>query len=450
MKAEIEQKTDTAQRSIFSAFVGTSLSSILVTVLTFLSGVLIARTLGPEGRGDYGAVLLFAQTAAGLGCLSFFDASVVQLQRRGGNLSDMLPTMMVVALTITAIATGSMMVAIPLLDIRLTEISLKFVAAVSLLVIATQIMIQCFSALERSQLNFLMINIERVGAPTVFSLMIVAASLYSGSTLTATLAAMLFVVSKVPIIVVWIIRYKKNLIGHFSWDFTKKTMATGLKFHFAIALGVIASQLDRLIAVAAWPKDLLGHYFVAFSAVGAGYSVITTALNTVLLPYLSSLAAKDRQQKIGQIIRLMLFVTVVTVLAGWLIIPQVLPLLYGAAYTPAVDLALWLLFALCILPLRAIVLEAGRSLGKGRSSIEMATTSIATMYAGYLVTGLTTPRMLIAIFGLSHLLSMLVGARHMIKDGDIRLDNSLVPSIEDLYFIRSIFHRLTKGKNYDK
>ncbi len=439
-----EPVAHTGRGSIFAAFVGTSLSSVLVTVLTFVSGVLIARALGPEGRGDYGAVLLVASTAAALGCLSFFDASVVHLQRRGGSAVAMLPTMIAVALAITVLSSGAMMLALPLFDLRLTEVSTVFLATVCFLIIATQMLIQCFSSLERSQLNFWMINVERVGAPAVFSLLVVAVWLFAGAKLSATVAITLFVASKLPVVLTWLFRYRKHLTGRMSWGFAKDSFLTGVRFHVAMMLEVVAAQLDRLIAVAAWPKDLLGQYFVAFSAVGAGYAVVTTAMNTVLLPYLGGLSADDRPRRLSQIIRLTLLVTAATVLIGWLIVPRALPLLYGAAYAPAVNLSLWLLLALSILPLRSIVLETGRSLGKGRPAIEMAVTSIVTMYVGYLLTGYATPTSLIACFGLSHLASTLVGARHMARDGDIRIDRSLLPSVADILFIQSVLNRLVK------
>lgn len=439
-----EPVAHTARGSIFAAFVGTSLSSVLVTALTFVSGVLIARALGPEGRGDYGAVLLVASTAAALGCLSFFDASVVHLQRRGSNAVVMLPTMMAVALAITVLSSGAMMLALPLFDLRLTEVSSVFLAIVCFLIIATQLLIQCFSSLERSQLNFWMINVERVGAPAVFSLLVVAVWLFAGTRLSATIAITLFVASKLPVVLAWLSHYRKHLAGRLSWGFAKDTFMTGLKFHVAFTVEVVAAQLDRLIAVATWPKDLLGQYFVAFSAVGAGYAVVTTAMNTVLLPYLGGLAAEDRTRRLSQIIRLTMLLTAATVLIGWLVVPRVLPLLYGTAYTPAVDLSLWLLLALSILPLRSIVLETGRSLGKGWPAIEMAVTSIVTMYVGYLLTGYATPTSLITTFGLSHVASTLAGARHMVRDGDIRIDRTLVPAVDDILFIQSVFSRLVK------
>lgn len=431
--------------AVFSAFLGTSVSSALVTALTFLSGVLIARTLGPEGRADYGMLLLVAQTAASIGCLSFFDAAVVHIQRRVGNAIDVLPTMVASALIITVFATGVTVLAVYVFQIRLPGVSHGFLLAICFLIIATLLLIQCFSAVERSGLNFHMINVERVGSPAVFSLLIASTWQYFGTSLTAAFAVCLFVSSKFPAIFAWLYRYRMNIVGPLVKDFAKKTLRTGLNLHVAVALGAIASQLDRFFAAASWPKDLLGYYFVAFSAIGAGYSVVTTALNTVLLPYLAGLEAVNRSNKISQIIRLTFILTSVTILFGWLIIPYALPLLYGIAYVQAVDMALWLLLALAVLPLKAIVLETGRSLGKGRPSVEMALVSFGTMLLGYYLTGFSTPIMLILFFGLSNILSTISGMRHMLTDGDIRLSLALLPGVDDLRFLMRILIKMTKG-----
>lgn len=426
-----------------TAFLGTSFSSILIAILTFVSGVLIARALGPEARAEYGTVLLIGQTVATLSSLSFFDGAIVRLREDPGLLGRGLPSMALAALVISFGSTAVAIVALSVLDTGLVEVTFGQIILISTLIILFAILSQCFSAAERSQMNFFLVNLSRVTAPAAFSLLIVIAWLVQDGDLSAYFVLMLFVLAKLPVLTIWVIRYARQIVGPLSWSFLRDTGRIGLKLHMAVAVGAIAGQLDRLIAIGAWPKEMLGQYFVAFSAVGAGYGVITTAINTVLFPYLAGMEAGERQERVHLIIRLTVLISLGTVLAALCILPFAIPFLYGSDYLAATPMALGLLGALAVLPLRAVVLEAGRSLGKGRPSVEMAVVSIAVMIGLYGVTGFAKPSQLIVSLGLANLLSMLAGARHLVHDGVIRPGGHLLPSMAD---VRQLLSILTKWR----
>ena len=433
--------TGAAGASPARAFLGTSLSSVAVALLTFVSGVLIARALGPEARADYGTVLLIGQTVATLGCLSFFDGAIVRLRAEPGLLGSALPSMLFAGLAISGISAGAAFVVLSLGGIGPEGMTPARVLTIAALIILDTMLWQCFSAAERSRMDFFLVNLSRVLSPAAFSLLVAVAWIVQGGDLSAWLVLLLFLLSRLPVLVVWSLRYARQIVGPLSWSFLCDTGRIGLKLHMAIAVGAIAGQLDRLIAIGAWPKELLGQYFVAFSAVGAGYGVITTAINTVLFPYLAGMAAAERQERVHLILRLTVLISGATVLAGLCILPFAIPLLYGADYLAATPMAMGLLGALAVVPIRAVVLEAGRSLGKGRPSVEMALVSIAVMMGLYGLTGFTTPTQLIVSLGLANLLSMLAGARHLVRDGVIRPGGHLLPGIADVRRLLSILKK---------
>lgn len=436
--------TGAAAPSPARAFLGTSLSSIGVALLTFVSGVLIARALGPEARADYGTVLLIGQTAGAVGCLSFFDGAIVRLRAEPPQLGSVLPSMLFAGLVITCISAGAAFVFLSLGGIALEEMTSDQLLTIVVLFILDTMLCQCFSAAERSRMNFFLVNLSRVLSPAAFSLLVALAWLAKGGDLSAWLVLLLFLLSRLPVLVVWSLRYARQLFGPLSWSFLVGTGRIGLKLHLAFAFGAIAGQVDRLIAIAAWPKEMLGQYFVAFSAVGAGYGVITTAIYTVLFPYLAGMEAEARQERVHLILRLTGLISAATVLGGLCILPFAIPFLYGAEYLAATPMALGLLAALGMLPLRAVVLEAGRSLGKGMPSVEMAVVSIVVMLGLYGVTGFANPAQLIVSLALANLLSLLAGARHLVRDGVIRPGRHLLPGMAD---VRQLFSILEKRRS---
>lgn len=425
-----------------SAILGTSASSVAVVLLTFISGVLIARVLGPEARGEYGTALLVAQTAAAIGALSFFDASILIGRRSERSLSDAMPTLIFAAVAICLFSSALSMGVLSQFQFLFKHVPHGVVYVFTTLIIFANAVTQLFSAVDRSDMRFFGINFARVSSPAAYSLMLLVAWLVLGNGIVLGLVLFLFLASKLPSFVYWIVSYRRAFRGRISWEFAREALTMGLRLHPAFLLTLIAGQFDRIFAVGVWPQDVLGNYFVAYSAVGAGYGVVTSALTMVMFPYLAGVATEHRQARIAQALRLALLLVLATAVGGTLVLPVLIPLLYGAEFMMAVGFSLGLLFALGPGPLRVLVLEAGRSRGLGRPSVEMALVSLAVMVLGYLLTGYTSPRALIAAFGLANLASTIAGARHLISLGDIRLDRSLIPGPADVRFVFDLVGRL--------
>lgn len=431
-----------ARTQVESAILGTSVSSVGVVVLTFVSGILIARILGPEARGEYGTVLLVAQTAAGIGGLSFYDATILMGRRDQKRLSDFLPTLLIATVAITLFSSALSVGILTQFQSRFTHVPPVTIYIFAALIALANAVTQLFSALDRSDMRFFGINFARISSPAAYSLMLLVAWLALGGGFALGLVLFLFLASKLPAFAYWIVSYRHAFAGKASWPFAREALMTGLRLHGAFVLTLLAGQLDRIFAVGVWPLDVLGNYFVAFSAVGAGYGVLTSALSMVMFPYLAGVAAEHRHARIAQALRLALLLIAATAIVGALVLPVLIPLIYGPQFSLAVGFSLGLLFALGPGPLRVLVLEAGRSRGLGRPSVEMALVSLAVMILGYLVTGYASPGALIAAFGVANLASTVAGARHLIQLGDIRLDRSLIPGPADIRFVFGLVGRL--------
>jgi O-antigen/teichoic acid export membrane protein len=427
--------------SPISAFLGTSLSSVIVAFITFVSGVLIARALGPAARAEYGTVLLVGQSLAALCSLSFFDGAIVRLREQPKRFESAFASMIGVAVGLSVLASLVFILLLPFIDLDLEGLSMPNLILFTGLLTLLSLLTQSLSAAERSRMQFLLVNLAKVAAPGLFSLFILVAWTVQGTALSAQLVLVLFLLSKTPMLIFWGMRYHNVLIAKPDWNFVADAGQTGLKLFPAVAVGVIAAALDRFFAIGAWPDEVLGQYFVAFSAVGAGYAVITSAVNTVLFPYLSGMHGVERRERLALIFRLTALISVITILVGGMLLPFAIPVLYGSQYLEARGMALGLLCASFTLPLRAVVLEANRSTGRGRPSVEMAVVSICVMVIAYFLMGFEQPHKLILAFGLANLISTMSGARYLLKDDSVRLDRSIVPSFSDLRYLLKIFLR---------
>jgi O-antigen/teichoic acid export membrane protein len=434
-------------QTLFAAALGTSVASLLTTIFTFVSGVLIARALDPDGRGEYGTILLIGQTGATLFCLSFFDGAIIALRREPDLIHAILPTMLIVALSLSLGGAGIILSILSLLPPDLHQINSLSLSLIVAILILDMILWQCFAAIERSQMTFSIVNLSGMLPPCAFSILIVLAWLGPEGSMTVDGVLWLFIAAKLPMQIIWFTRHGRDIFGRISTTFVHTAGRTGLRLHMAIALGLIASHLDRLIVIAAWPSVMLGHYFVALSAVGAGFAAMTSTINIVLLPVLSGLTGNDLEYRVSHIIRLTLLISLGAVIGGLCILPFAIPLLYGQAYLPATSMSTGLLLAFAVLPLRTVILETGRSLGKGRSSVEMSLVTFTVMFTAFLVTKFETPGQLIFSLGLANVLSTIVGGRYLVLDGVIRIGPQLLPRLGD---IRQLGHSISLHKRLRK
>lgn len=428
-----------SSRSIASAFIGTSISSLVVIMLTFVSGVLIARVLGPEARGEYGAALVFGQTVTSLVLLSYFDGALILLSRSSSDKAAMLPSMILAALGLSVFGLVIALAILPWIGPDMTELGASGLIILTFGLILTQAFTDLFSTADRSSMDFRMFNLYRVMTPALFALAVMLFWLVQHGELSVALVLGLFVVTKLPGLLIWLWRDRRNILGPVAPVFATEAGKIGLRLHLSFSAAALATQLDRLLVIGIWSKAMLGQYFVALSAVGAGYSVVNSALCTIVMPYLANAQADQRHELIAQMIRMSLLFALAAVSLGWILLPWLVPLLYGAEFGEATGMSLGLLIALAPMPLRAIVMEAIRSLGIARPSLEMSLVNSAVMVAGYFLTGYETAEELIWTVGLGNVGAIVAGGRHLVRRGDIRIGPGLLPGPKDLSPLIGLF-----------
>ncbi len=423
-----------------SSLLGTSLASAGLLVVTFFSGIILARVLGPEARGEYGAILMLAQTGAAIGTFSFFEGAIVVIRQKGCDARAMLPTLLPVAVMLT-FATACAMLIFFIVDPGMQTVSKLEVYVIAVLVVVANSISAMFSAVERSQMRFKLVNFSRLLAPAIFSALLLGSCFFDPGGLSTLSVLFLFLISKVPFQIFWIAKYLRDLIGWPSLSVAGAALMLGVRLHFAAVLTLLSGQLDRLFGIGLWPKEQLGQYFVAFSVVGAGYSVVTTAMKTVVFPYLSGLSDADRTRQVAGLLKATVLCSIAIVVVGGVVIPVAVPLVYGQAYSKAAHYAFLLLFSMSVVPLQAMIFEAHRSRGRSLASTIMSLAPIIGMLIGFWATSYSDPESLIRAYGLANTLSVAVGIFFLLRSGDIKSSRDLVPGKEELKLVLALLGR---------
>jgi O-antigen/teichoic acid export membrane protein len=215
-----------------------------------------------------------------------------------------------------------------------------------------------------------------------------------------------------------------------------------MKLHAAIVIGVIASGADRFIVIASLPKEVAGQYWVAFSAVFAGMSVVVVSTKLVFLPYFSGQESEALPRSVEKSLRYCLLISLIIIAIGSAILPALIPLIYGQMYLPAVNISLFVLMAQATLPIQTLIQEALRSQGYAHRSTFVSLSVLAVMFVFFLFGGYADVYKILFANAVANLAAAFVGLYFLKSAGLLKTFGLIVPKIGDLrrlyHFVQSI------------
>jgi O-antigen/teichoic acid export membrane protein len=420
-----------ASRPLGRSLIDTGWSSIAISVLSFFSGVILARLLEPDGRGALGHVQVWATMVSGIGALSLFEAAVVEGRQRPGEATGYLTVLLAFSTLYTIVCL------IPYAALVLSGViepggvdpvtSILFVGAFTL----TFFVNQTFISVEQASLRFGLLALDRVITPGIYCLMLLAAFLIQSDSVPLVLA--ILILSRVPIIAVRVRRYMPDLAERPDWSRGWRTALLGFRFHGGTVVRLVADQIDRLIIVAIWTNTQIGLYLVAYSAAGLGYSLISQALQLVILPSVAGDDVEQRQRRLAKALRMTLLVSASICAVIVVAAPFVIPLVFGADFAPAAGFTQGMALALVLLPYQRILETATRSIGLSWPSLRMNICFVAVVLVAWIFVDFDRAIPLFAALTLARVAAVAWGLRDLRHEGiDLRIRDCFFPRWADV------------------
>ncbi len=421
----------------------------LLLPLGIATSVLIARTVGPAGKGTLDLIIASAALLTMLLSLSLPPGITYVVAQGKVNLNILASHVALLGLLQASLALGvlSLLRAAGYSDFMLPNWGWWIVAGVALFVLVDMSNRYWGSILSGRQQIAVVNNAELIGRLTqFFVLFILAGALYlSGRRLSVWV---LFVVSLGISILI-------NLLLLFSlaFKFQLSSDTSGLKAALAFALPCYAAntaqflnyRLDVFIVGFLAGASSVGRYTLAVS-LGQLLWLMSTSVASVLLPKIA--ASSDTAESIKQtarINRLSLWATVLGGAALAVLGSVAIPLLYGEAFRPTVAALLWILPGIVVFSNANVLAAYIAGIGKPRLNL----------YAsglGLLVT-ITLDLILIPKLGIvgasmastaSYSLSAILLVAFFVKQTGASLREILLPTHEDLKFLFSLARPLLR------
>lgn len=400
---DVTDRERAERKRIVGRVLGTATTSGLIALIGFVTGVLGARLLGPDGRGQLAAIQMWPSTLATFAMLGLPDALVYYSAREPARAGRHLGSAVALALLSSGVFVALGYLAMPAL---LAAQNGETVAAARwyllLLVPIFALVGMAFHPL-RGLNDFISWNALRM-MPSAGWLLVLLVAWGLDRVHPATLA-----LGNLAMLAALVIPVGLTVWHRIPGPFRPDPLSFGplLGYGLPSAAGAVPSlfgaRLDQLVITAFLPAQMLGLYVVAV-AWGSAAQPLLAALGTVAFPHIAAQKSEAAQREALAVASRL---SVVTSLAstGMLLslTPLAVPLLFGVGFGEAVSAACLLVVAAGI-GAWSLTLEDGlRGVGRPGATLLAESSGLVALALG--LAFLTDP------FGLVGVASATVAAR---------------------------------------
>lgn len=330
-------------------------TSAAILGLSLLTGVLLARVLGPHDRGALAAVLLWPGMLATIGSLGVVDAIVFHAARSAATVAALAGTSVVIAVAQSALLVG---IGASILPIVLSGYGEESVRAGLLLLayIPLNLLALYLMAILNGLHRFCWFQSLRLVTVGVTAAALVGLTL--AGALTVTTAALAYLAANLLTCLAAAVLVHLACAGRLavSRSLGRELLAYGLRTHVGTCSSALNERLDQLaISVFLGPVQL-GLYVVAVTLSSVA-TLVGSSASLIALPAVARLEpGAERTAAARRLVVLTTLGSAAVAIPGVVLAPKVISLCFGDEFRGAAPVARVLLVA-------AVLLAAGRVLG---------------------------------------------------------------------------------------
>lgn len=337
-------------------------TNVVVALLTLVTGILAARLLGPEGRGELAAIQVWPSFIATVAMLGLAEALVYFSAREPDRAGCYMGSAMALGLISALPFMGIGYVAMPfLLSAQSPEVTTA--TRWYLLLVPLFALVPMLYHPLQGRNDLAIWNGLRILPSTGWLAVLVLAWLLQRREPPFVAASYLVMLALLFFPLMYIV--SRRVPGPFWPDAAKwgQMVRYGLPSVLSSMPQMLNLRLDQMLMTAFLPLKMLGMYVVAVAWSNAGNPLLN-ALGAVLFPGVASQQTPAQQNRVlARGSRLGVLVSVVIGVVLMVVTPGALPLLFGIKFAPAIPAALVLVVAGAIAGLKLILIQGIRGLG---------------------------------------------------------------------------------------
>lgn len=353
-----------SQRSFLRDISGVFGSNILALVNAFLIDIILSRQLGPEGRGLYASILVVPLIVVSFALMGIRRSAVYHLgqkvydeNRTVSGVLSLLVISSVLAILISGIA----------LLIMMPKGLTWGMAVVALLSIPVKLILIYSGGIYIGKEEFRRSNLQ-VWLPQFYNLLgIVLFTILFRWDVTGALFSLFL--SNLLVSLASLAYLKRNYTIRIRYD--KEVIGSLAKLGIVYALAVVVMQLNYRVDLLLLQKlstlKEVGYYSLGV-AISDKLWQLPSAIGLVVMSRSANTTDEYKLNRdVARLLRLSFLLVLATALVLWLIIPWLLPFLFGSRFAPSVTIVRWMLPGILMFVIVRIL--TGRFAGKGQPLI---------------------------------------------------------------------------------
>jgi O-antigen/teichoic acid export membrane protein len=410
-------------------------ASLIVYAARFATSVIVARTIGVEGKGVYTLVLMVGSLLVLFLSFGLHSSFTYFTASKRYDSSDLAVFSLIASLLLSLVG-GALFFWLYtnlLANNLLAGISPAYILLV-LALLPFSLLSLFFSSIvlgKQQLIAYNAINVCRVVSNLVFQVI----SFLMGGGVTGAILAW-FASNLVAFIVsVWLVRADIFHRPHFSPQILRPATTYGIKSYLANLFTFFNYRLDAFLV-----NFYRGAADVGLYSTGVGVAeliwYIPNAISSTLFPKSSTLTRETSARLTAQASRQSLLVAVGLSLAGVLLGPVLIPLFYGADFAPSVEPFLLLLPGILGITITKIISANLAGVGKPQyTTYTAATTVVVTilldvlLIPGYGINGAAVASTV------AYLASAVLIVMWFCRESGLRWTDTIIPRREDLAFL---------------
>lgn len=316
-----------------SATLQTLLTRIFLLAINVVTGIVTARWLGANGRGELATITLWPQFLAYMVMLGIPSALVYNLKRHPEKEAKTFSAAVVLGVLLSILACSIGFLFIPRWMSQYPSETVR-IAQYFMISAPLPLLSAIFSVALESKGEFTISNQSRYLTPLITFLLL--GGLVLTNTLTPLTAGVAYVLPSFPI-TIWMLVYLQKFF-RLTWSGLgsayKQLLSYGLRSYGITVLEGLSLQLGSILVIGVLTSTDMGLYNVAFS-ISRMLGVLQSSVVTVLLPQVAARPLLEITALTGRVARVsgtLLLLIAVTVI---MTCPMLLQLLYGSEFIKA-------------------------------------------------------------------------------------------------------------------
>lgn len=377
---------------------GTAATSVLILLLNLAGSVVVARGLGPQGRGDLAVATLWPILIAGFGGLGVQEAVTYFSVREPEKRSPALATALWIGAAQSALLMLLGYVVLPFI-LRGKPGAVLAETDFYLWILPLYPLTLYPIALFQGRLALRAFNLTRLSVHALYSGLLMVLSVAHRLTVHSTLAASMLATIGTFVLCVVILMGRGYWTWRPSWRLVQPILWFGARLHIGDVAVLVTLRADLLVLSLLVSASVLGNYVIA-TATGLIAGILPTAVSLVLYPVFSR---QDPAMLPLSLSRFLLAGGILTILLSplLLLLPLCVTYVYGSGFREAQAFAWVLVPAYAIrgwtLMLTSIVRGLGRPLQASLCQGAELASLIALLFV--LIPGLGAKGVALAVLG---------------------------------------------------